>query len=87
MDEAGQRELDLLRDDYHRVAGEQFRWFHCPFLFRDEDVELCRGHVLNQAFVGSKRVWTIQRKDLDNFYGSFFEPDFVLIQDLGSAAL
>ena len=87
MDEAGQLELDLLRDDYNRVAGEHFRWFHCPFLFRDEDVELCKGHVLNQAFVGSKRVWTIQRKDLDNFYGSFFEPDFVLIQDLGSAAL
>lgn len=87
MDDAARIELDRLRDDYSREAGKPFRWFYCPFLFRDEDIELCKGHVLNQAFVGSTRVWTIQRKDLDNFYGSFFESDFVLIQDLESTSL
>jgi hypothetical protein len=87
MDDSARIELERLRKDYSRVAGEPFRWFYCPFLFRDEDVELCKGHLLNQAFNGSTRIWTIQRKDLDNFYGTFFESNFVLIQYLESTPL
>jgi hypothetical protein len=45
--------------------------------FRDEDVPLCRAHVVNRAFPGASRRWTIQRADVDNFYGSFAEADFV----------
>jgi hypothetical protein len=87
MDEDGRQELEQVRGDYHRNTGRPFRWFYCPVLFRDDDVELCKGHVLNQAFVGSTRAWTVQRKDIDNFYGSFFESDFVLIQELGSSPI
>jgi hypothetical protein len=49
-------------------------------LFRDEDSELCRAHIVNQAFVGASRRWTIQRKDVDGFFGAFFESDFVKLQ-------
>jgi hypothetical protein len=84
MDENGRQELERLRGDYHRSTGRPFRWFYCPLLFRDDDVELCKGHVLNQGFVGATRATTVQRKDIDNFYGSFFESDFVLIQELAA---
>ena len=36
-------------------------------------MELCRGHVVNKAFEGVSRVWTVQRKDVDNHFGSRFE--------------
>jgi len=41
---------------------------------------LCRAHLVNQAFVGASRRWTIQRKDVDGFFGAFFESDFVKLQ-------
>ena len=45
-------------------------------------MELCQAHIINSAFPNSSRVWTIQRKDVDNFYGSGFEADFVAIEYL-----
>jgi len=45
-------------------------------------VELCQAHIINSAFPNSSRIWTIQRKDVDNFYGSGFEADFVAIEYL-----
>jgi hypothetical protein len=69
--------LEALRTDYASVAGVPFQTFFCPVLFRDEDVELCRAHLVNQAFAGASRRWTIQRKDVDEFFGAFFESDFV----------
>jgi len=39
--------------------------------------------VINRRFRESNRAWTIQRKDVDSFYGSFFEADFISIQDAG----
>ena len=41
---------------------------------------LCKAHIINLAFADSSRDWTVQRKDVDNFYGSVFEADFVGIQ-------
>jgi hypothetical protein len=35
---------------------------------------------VNQAFARASRRWTIQRKDVDGFYGAFFESDFVKLQ-------
>ncbi len=52
-------------------------------LFKDEDVDLCEAHIINKAFRDSPKNWTVQRKDIDNFYGAHFESDFVDIQYVG----
>lgn len=74
------KKLEGLRSDYQTVTGFPFEKFYCPILFRDENVELCRAHLVNQAFVGASRRWTIQRRDVDSFFGAFFESDFVKLQ-------
>jgi len=71
-----------LQINYKEVVGMPFMYFYCPILFRDENVKLCKAHLVNAAFPGSKR-WTIQRKDVDNFFGSVFESDFTNIQHRG----
>lgn len=72
--------LQELRADYSRIRGGPFINFYCPILFRDEGVHLCEAHIINKAFRNSPRAWTIQRKDIDNFYGSHFEADFIDIE-------
>jgi hypothetical protein len=76
-----------LRNDYSTIHGTPFNYFFCPILFTDEDVELCKAHILNQAFSNTSRAWTIQRKDVDNFYGSRFESDFLAIEYKGKSPL
>jgi hypothetical protein len=75
-----QSRLDELRLDYRHVRGEPFSYFFCPILFNDEDAPLCEAHIVNLAFPDSSRAWTVQRRDVDNFYGSAFESDFIAIQ-------
>lgn len=71
--------LDKLCNDFKEIKGKPFRYFYCPILFRDENIDLIEGHIINQFFPNSSRKWTIQRKDIDNFYGSHFEADFASI--------
>ena len=73
--------LRTLREDYARTTGKPFEHFYCPILFGDEDLELCQAHIVNKAFAEAPRAWTVQRKDVDSFYGSLFEADFVLLQE------
>lgn len=84
MDEATCRKLERICLDYQTVVGRGVGHFYCPILFRDEPVDLCRAHIVNRAFRDSDRGWTVQRKDVDNFYGRSFEGDFVDIVDLWS---
>ena len=72
-----QRKLETLRTDFAAVAGEPFHYFYCPILFVDDPTEICRAHLVNQAFLKTSRRWTVQRKDVDNFFGTSFEADFV----------
>ncbi|HXQ22322.1 MAG TPA: hypothetical protein VN812_11665 [Candidatus Acidoferrales bacterium] len=72
--------LEELRADYANTQGQPFAYFYCPLLFKDEDVDLCKAHVVNQAFPKSARAWTVQRSDVDSFYGSTFEAEFILTQ-------
>ena len=72
--------LASLRADYAYVAGFPFEYFFCPILWKDEDSELCRAHVVNKAFPESDRSWTIQRADVDNWFGTLFENDFLSIK-------
>lgn len=74
-----QAKLAALRADYGHVTGAPFTHFFCPILFRDEATELCTAHVVNRAFPDSARIWTVQRKDVDGFFGSCFESDFVTL--------
>ena len=69
--------------DYAQIKGQPFSHFFCPILFRDEEVDLCKAHVVNQAFPEASKNWTVQRKDIDNFYGPIFESEFVAIRYRG----
>jgi len=77
VDPSAGTKLNTLRSNYEAVTGKAFRFFYCPVLFRDDDAELCCAHLVNAAFSGASRRWTIQRRDVDNFFGSAFESDFV----------
>lgn len=83
LNTAGRDKLKKLRADYERVVGESFETFFCPILYRDENVHLCRAHVINESFRKSHRAWTIQRSDVDSFFGSVFEADFLALQERG----
>lgn len=72
--------LEMLRADYAQVKGQPSTHFYCPILFKDEDVLLCQAHIINKAFRNSPRAWTVQRSDVDNFYGCNSEADFIAIQ-------
>lgn len=79
--------LNYLREDYYVREGTFFSHFFCPILFKDEDVELCKAHVINKAFSESSRTWIAQRADVDNFYGGHFEGDFLDTKVFGSMSL
>jgi hypothetical protein len=72
--------LERFKSDYKHLRGTSFSHLCCPVLFNDEDVELCKAHIVNLAFPNSSRAWTVQRKDVDSFYGRMFEDDFGAIQ-------
>jgi hypothetical protein len=72
--------LEKLRVDYQQVTGYPFTHFFCPLLFRDEETPLCKAHIVSQAFSNSSRRWTVQRKDVDEFFGANFESEFSALQ-------
>jgi hypothetical protein len=80
MDEDIKSKIEKLRCDFSQIKGQPFTYFYCPILFRDEDTDICKAHIVNVAFHNSPKTWTIQRKDVDNFYGSNFESEFVALQ-------
>jgi hypothetical protein len=61
-----EQRLERYRRDYTQVTGRPFEHFFCPILAIDEQAELSRGHVINQAYNGAPRTWVIQRADVDN---------------------
>src|SRR6266480_5135136 len=87
MNRAALTKLEALRSDFQSVVGRPFDHFYCPILFKDEQTRLCRGHVVTFGFIGADRSWTIQRADVDSFFGSFFESEFLAIQERGKHEL
>lgn len=73
--------IEKHRADYEEVTGNTFKHFFCPILHVDDDVALCRGHVLNDA-LGNSGIWVPQREDIDNFYGSVAEADMIDVVEL-----
>lgn len=74
------KRLEQMKVDYESVSGRSWRFFYCPILHRDEETKLCAGHVINQALEDADRSWTVQRKDVDNHYGTLFEGDFLALE-------
>ena len=67
--------LRKLTKDLRGLKGRPLRRkFHCPILLTEEVAELCKGHVLPRSMGGKE--WVLQRKDVDNFFGTFAEADF-----------
>jgi hypothetical protein len=48
-------------------------------LMRDEPTELILGHVVNEKFERVPEFKVTQRKDIDGWYGSMFEADFLTL--------
>lgn len=80
-------QLDYLRRDYTDCQGTSFQYFFCPMLHKDEDVELCMGHVVNDKIPNSSGIRVVQRRDVDGFYGRAFESDFVTLLEAWAANL
>jgi hypothetical protein len=80
MSEFIKSEVEKLNWSFVEKTGEPFAHFFCPILFRDEETELCKAHIINKAFSNSTRECTVQRADVDSFYGSRFEADFIGIE-------
>lgn len=76
---ARERHRRRLRDDYASVAGEPFKHFFCPILWVDEPTELCLGHVVPESSGESSKARVLQRADVDSFYGTVAEDDFVSV--------
>lgn len=70
------REVKRWKADFEELGDGSFEHFYCPILLRDENVELCRGHIVNKAIPNCCRKTVIQRKDIDGFYGSLLESHF-----------
>ncbi len=83
MNEKTKIRLAELNADCESVFGSAVRYFFCPILYLDDDTELCKAHLINRSFRDSDRSWTIQRADVDSFYGTFFEADFVAMREKG----
>ena len=75
------KKLERLNTDFGEVGGGDVAHFYCPILFKDEHVPLCKAHIVNQAFDGAPKAWTVQRQDVDNFFGTAFESDFTALQE------
>lgn len=65
--------LDKLQEDFESVRGRPFNYFYCPILHVDQDVPLTKGHVVPKSLGGKSKV--LQRRDVDNGFGSFFEAE------------
>ena len=75
-DQELQRRIAECRANYESYHGKPCKHFVCPILGRDEEVEMCRGHMVA---LGPDNIWVPQRKDVDNFYGSVVEADLATI--------
>ena len=62
-----------IKADYESATGKSFQHFFCPILHVDENVPLTKGHIVPESLGGKSRV--LQRADVDNGFGSFFEAE------------
>ena len=87
LDREVQKKLSALNADYKAVSDRDAEHFFCPILYRDEQVDLCKPHIIKSSFRDSDRTWMVQRTDVDNRFGSILESDFVKLQHRGKHEL
>jgi hypothetical protein len=75
--DAIKRSIEDLRSDFVKNGEPAFKYFFCPILHEDVHTELCEGHIVPEAL--GHRAWVPQRKDVDNFFGSIIEADFIAV--------
>ena len=56
-------------------------------LFTDDDVELSKAHIIKRRFKATPRLCTVQRRDVEEFYGSSFQSDALDISRNGQILL
>ena len=79
-------EIERYLADAEHCAGRRPSHFLCPILLEESpQVELIDGHILPQALRTASRATVLQRKDVDNFFGSKIEP--ALIEFVNSVTL
>jgi hypothetical protein len=74
------QKLAILNKNYTSIKNKPFNYFYCPILHKDEQTELCEGHIINKKFPNASRTTVVQRSDVDSFYGSHFENDFLKLR-------
>jgi len=75
--------LASFADSYHEETGKYPLRFVCPITLKDElDAELCEGHILCKSLAAARRDTVLQRKDVDNAFGTLVESDFVRLANL-----
>ena len=82
MDRELQRRVQRLKEDYESVSGRAWEHFFCPILYKDEKADLSHGHIINRALPNSDRSWVPQRTDIDSWFGTHFEADFLLLSQI-----
>ena len=65
--------IEDFRADFESVRGKPFEHFYCPILHVDEQAALTKGHIVPECLGGKSKV--LQRTDIDNGFGSFFESE------------
>ena len=80
MNESEVRRHDARLEELTRLfrtsgTSRKAKDFYCPILQHEEPAVLCKGHIISKSIRG--RRWVVQRKDVDNFYGSFAEANFI----------
>ena len=69
-----------LRVDFESVAGNPFQHLFSPILFKDKRSQLCRAQVINRKFRNSDLSRTIQRADVEAWFGTSFENEFQALE-------
>ena len=72
-----QRQIEEFRRRFLDVNGNEFTFFYCPILRRDEDTPNCLGHVVPAGLPNSSNLAVVQRQDVDNFFGRTVEYVFI----------
>jgi hypothetical protein len=72
---------------YFEATRNLAKGFVCPITLQDEpdNAELCDGHILCDGIKSAKKATIVQRKDVDNRFGSLIERDFVTFANLRTA--
>jgi hypothetical protein len=72
---------------FEEATGKAPNRFVCPItLLDDPNAELCDGHILCDKLKSASKLTVVQRKDVDNRFGSYIESDFVKFANFRDAA-